>query len=72
MKFAEEPFDNPLVVVVDMPDLDRLSYAQLYEALNHIFPKENLNKKVKSIKFQNINIQTDSINKRERWLIMVS
>ena len=60
-----------MVVVVDLVDLDRLTYAQLYEALNHIFPKENLTTKVKSIKFQNMNIQTDSVNKRERWLITV-
>ena len=48
-----------------------MTFAQMYSALSHIFPKENIKDKIKSIKFQDMNIQTHSINKRERWIIQV-
>lgn len=48
-----------------------MTFAQMYSAVSHIFPKENIKDKIKSIKFQDMNIQTHSINKRERWIIQV-
>ena len=48
-----------------------MTFAQMYSAISHIFPKENVKDKIKSIKFQDMNIQTHSINKRERWIIQV-
>merc|ERR1712212_133636 len=69
MKFAEEPLDQPFSIVVDLTDLNEMTYSKMYEAVSHIFPKENIKDKIKSIKFQDMNIQTHSINKRERWII---
>merc|ERR1711885_6022 len=69
MKFAEEPLDQPFCIVVDLTDLNEMTFAQMYSAVSHIFPKENIKDKIQSIKFQDMNIQTHSINKRERWII---
>ena len=64
------PFwENP--VSVDLADLDRVNYGDIYNAISHIFPKENVRDKINSILYQNMNIQTNSENKRERWIIQV-
>ena len=62
---------KPFCIVVDLTDLNEMTFAQMYSAVSHIFPKENIKDKIKSIKFQDMNIQTHSINKRERWIIQV-
>ena len=54
-----------------MADLNVLSYRAIYDAIGHIFPKENVRDKIESIKFQNMNIQTNGDNKRERWIVQV-
>merc|ERR1711970_675851 len=67
MKFSQEPMDGPLAVIIDLADLNQLSYKAIYDAIGHIFPKENVRDKVTSILYQNMNIQTNADNKRERW-----
>ena len=77
--FSKDPpfFDfNPSALIknpalVDLADLDRVNYGDIYNAISHIFPKENVRDKITSILYQNMNIQTNSENKRERWIIQV-
>ena len=71
LKFNHEPQDEPFAIVIDLADLNVLSYRAIYDAIGHIFPKENVRDKITSIQFQNMNIQTNSDNKRERWIVQV-
>ena len=42
MKFSQEPMDEPLAVIIDLADLNQLSYKAIYDAIGHIFPKAGI------------------------------
>ena len=51
MKFSQEPMDEPLAVIIDLADLNQLSYKAIYDAISHIFPKAGIGTLVEYLGF---------------------